>query len=154
MGLFDGWGAWLGSGNSGFQSSGLWTMPPSQDSGEFTAITQDAGWALQDHSRYGTIALEASKDGTGQSGGVVATITKAVTNLFQSTPSTPHEYTQAEQANECAWYNIPCKTAKVMQATGEFISSTLLKVILLVVVVAIVGIFVMSFAQAKGAAYA
>ena len=54
---------------------------------------------------------------------------------------------------DCAWWNLPCKAAKkvsdITSSAGSFISSTLTKVLVIMVVVAVIGIFVVSFAQAK-----
>jgi len=68
-------------------------------------------------------------------------------------------YTQSEkdpsgQSGGCAWWNLPCKAAaKVSEVTasaGEFVSSTLTKTLIIVVVVGTLSLFLMSYVQTKG----
>jgi len=49
----------------------------------------------------------------------------------------------------CSWWNIACKAANAVSATGDFIQSTLLKIIVVVLIISITAIFFMSYIQAK-----
>lgn len=59
------------------------------------------------------------------------------------------------QSGECAWWNVSCKVSKnvsaVTASAGEFVSSTLTKTLMIVVVVGVLALFLMSYVQAKGA---
>lgn len=58
------------------------------------------------------------------------------------------------QSGDCAWYNLPCKVASKVSAVtagaGEFVSSTLTKVLMIVIVVGVLTLFLLSYVQAKG----
>ncbi len=49
------------------------------------------------------------------------------------------------------WYDIWGKTKQAASATNEALQSTLVKVIILVVIVAMIGLFGLSYVQSKGA---
>lgn len=79
---------------------------------------------LEQASQADRLATMAAKDPSGQSGG-------------------------------CAWYNLPCKAAEKVSAVtasaGEFVSSTLTKVLVITIIVGVGALFIMSYVQAKGA---
>ncbi len=58
--------------------------------------------------------------------------------------------TTQEQTQGRAWYDILGKTTDAAASAGAVIQSTLIKVIVLVVVVAVIALFGMSYVQAKG----
>ena len=80
-----------------------------------------------------------------------------ISRIIENVIKTPFS-AQAVQPAECAWYNVFCKVGKTVSSAAsggmDFVSSTMNKVIILVVIAAIVGLFVMSYAQAKGAQFA
>jgi hypothetical protein len=59
-----------------------------------------------------------------------------------------------QSGDGCAWYNLPCKAAAkvsaVTSSAGEFISSTLTKVLVITIVVGVGALFMMSYISAKG----
>jgi hypothetical protein len=59
-----------------------------------------------------------------------------------------------DQGQTPAWYDLPGKVSQAAASTGEFVQSTLLKVIVLVAIVGVIAIFGMSYVQAKGVSLA
>jgi hypothetical protein len=55
-----------------------------------------------------------------------------------------------QENDACRWWDVSCKVTKAASATGDFLQSTLLKVLVIVVIAALAGIFLMSYVQAKG----
>lgn len=55
-----------------------------------------------------------------------------------------------DQGNTPAWYDVSGRISQAAASTGEFVQSTLLKVIILVTIVGVIAIFGMSYVQAKG----
>lgn len=86
-------------------------------------VNQENLSGLSEQAQVNRLATQAAKDPSGQSG-------------------------------ECAWWNVGCKVSKnvsaVTASAGEFVSSTLTKALIIVVVVGVLALFVMSYAQAKG----
>lgn len=62
--------------------------------------------------------------------------------------------TAINQGQTPAWYDLPGKVSQAAASTGEFVQSTLLKVIILVTIVGVIAIFGMSYVQAKGVSLA
>ena len=78
-----------------------------------------------------------------------------ISSTYESSPVRQGE--TPNQESGCAWYNLPCKVnnkiAEAAQSAGGFVSSTLTKVIIIVALLGVLYVFVMSYAQAKGASY-
>jgi hypothetical protein len=60
-----------------------------------------------------------------------------------------------QSGDGCAWYNVPCKVAAkvsaVTSSAGEFVSSTLTKTLIIVVVAGALTMFLLAYVQTKGA---
>lgn len=80
----------------------------------------------------------------------VSKVSANVSRLVSSTSSP----TQQGSSPSLPWYDFTGKAAQAASATGDFIQSTLIKVIILVVVVGVIAVFGMSYVQAKGVSYA
>lgn len=77
---------------------------------------------------------------------VVTRVTKNLDRMAVSSVKDP-----AGQTDSPAWYNIFGKAA---QSTADFTTSTLNRVIIIVIVTAVAALFIMSYVQAKGASLA
>ena len=81
----------------------------------------------------------------------VSTFLSPLRNLFvnQSRVASSSAKDTSGQSTDCSWWNVTCKVSKAASATGDFVSSTLTKVLVLVSVVAVIALFAMAFINKK-----
>lgn len=102
----------------------------------------------QESAQYGPFTNAPDAGEFGDIGTFTEPITRAVKNAARmlSTDS----LSAGAQTNSRSWWDFSGKVADSASSIGAGIQSTLTKVIILVVVVAVVALFGMSYVQAKG----
>ena len=81
---------------------------------------------------------------------VSTTITRAERNVSRLFDKSTLSIADPSETPQRSWYNIFGKIGDTFSSIGSGIQSTLTRVIILVVVVAVIALFGMSYVQAKG----